>query len=108
MTLPSLGQYSLRNPDSGPTCSIIPEYRGSEDVQQSQAGIRKKEIDPADFRLRPTKEEALDAVAVIDRMSFGASRRDNCREEPDSETWGARIGTFPGRRRADKHIAARV
>jgi hypothetical protein len=36
--------------------------------------VNKKDVDPTDVQVRPTKEEGLDATAVIDSMYSGGSR----------------------------------
>jgi hypothetical protein len=33
-----------------------------------QAGVDKKDIDPANIQIRPMKEEDVDAIAAIDGM----------------------------------------
>ena len=44
------------------------EYWGSETIQQRQARVNKKDIDPAYVQIRPMKEEDVYAIAVIDGM----------------------------------------
>ena len=41
---------------------------GSEAIQQRQASVNKKDIDPANVQVRPMNEEDVDAIAVIDSM----------------------------------------
>jgi hypothetical protein len=43
-----------------------------EAVQQRQASVNKKNIDPVNVRVRPVKEQGVDAIAGIDSRHFGA------------------------------------
>ncbi|MGO9567531.1 MAG: hypothetical protein ACLP5H_08330 [Desulfomonilaceae bacterium] len=53
------------------------------------------------------KEEDVNAIALIDRMYFGAPRPEHYREKLGSATKGAGINIFFGSRTADEHIASR-
>ena len=55
--------------------------------------MNKKDIDPANIRIRPMKEKDADATAVIDSMCFGVPRPEYYREELGSAIKGAGINT---------------
>lgn len=55
--------------------------------------MNNKEIGPANFQVRPTEGEDLDAVGVIDSMYFGTPRSGHCGEKLGSAARGARINT---------------
>jgi hypothetical protein len=69
------------------------EYWDSEAIQQRQASVTKKDIDPANVQVRPMYEEDVDAIAVIDSMYCGAPRPEYYREKLGSATKGAGIST---------------
>ena len=45
-------------------------------IQQRQAGVTKEDVDPAIVQIPPVREEDVDAMAAIDSMLFGPSRRE--------------------------------
>jgi hypothetical protein len=92
--LPSLGQYNFQEPgrrSSGYGHRL--KYWGPEAIQQRQSTLNKKDIDPANVRILPVKEEEVDAIPAIDGMSFGAPRPEYYLEMLDSAIKGAGINT---------------
>ncbi len=61
--------------------------------------MNKEDIDPANVRIRPMREEDVNATAVIDSMSLETPRPEYYREELGSATKGAGINTFLVRKR---------
>jgi hypothetical protein len=60
--LPSLGQHNLQSPDAHLT--------GSEAIQQKQASVNKKDIDPANVPTRPLNEgvDAIPTACTSERL----------------------------------------
>ncbi len=55
--------------------------------------MNNKDIDAANVQVRPTKDEDVDAVGVIDRVHFGTPGSEHCGEKLGSAATGAGINT---------------
>jgi hypothetical protein len=75
---------------AAPSCCCVVRLRG----HSVRAGsVNNKDIDPANVQIRPTEEEDLDAVGLIDSMYFGTPRSEHCGEKLGSAARGAGINT---------------
>jgi hypothetical protein len=67
---------------------------GTEAARQEQASVNKRHFDPANVQISPMKEEAVDAIAVIDGTCFTAPRPEFYRAKLDSAAKGVGITSF--------------